>query len=115
MDGVNWTNAQGKTLQLFHIVDAGSNFHVAIATPAKTNDIINILNQHWMSWAGPPTELQVDSGTELNSEEFARFLQRFGIKGNTTCPLAHWQTGKVERHGKFLQHMLTKLDKEFPI
>ncbi|CAL1173706.1 unnamed protein product [Cladocopium goreaui] len=26
----------------------------------------------------PPTELQVDSGTELNSEEFAAFLQRFG-------------------------------------
>ena len=116
VDGVNWTNAQEKTLQLFHIVDAGSNFHVAIATPAKTNqDIINILNQHWMSWAGPPTELQVDSGTELNSEEFARFLQRFGIKGNTTCPLAHWQTGKVERHGKFLQHMLTKIDNEYPI
>ena len=89
MDGVNWTNAQEKTLQLFHIVDAGSNFHVAIATPAKTNDIINLLNQHWMSWAGPPTELQVDSGTELNSEEFARFLQR--VKGNTTCPLDHWQ------------------------
>jgi hypothetical protein len=114
VDGVNWTNAQEKTLQLFHIVDAGSNFHVAIATTAKTNqDIINILNQHWMSWAGPPTELQVDSGTELNSEEFARFLQR--VKGNTTCPLAHWQTGKVERHGKFLQHMLTKIDNEYPI
>ena len=105
VDGVTWTNARGKALQFFHIVDAGSNFHVAIATPAKTTqDIINILNQHWMSWAGPPTELQVDSGTELNREELARPLQRVGTKGNTTCPLAHWQNGKVERHGKFLQH-----------
>ena len=116
LDGVNWTNAQGKTLQFYHIIDAGSNFHVAIATPAKTtNDIIHIINQHWMSWAGPPTELQVDSGTELNSEDFATFLQRFGIKSNTTCPIAHWQNGKVERHGKFLQHMLTKIDQEHPI
>ena len=116
IDGVNWTNSQGKSLQFYHIVDAGSNFHVAIATPAKTTqDILNIISQHWMSWAGPPTELQVDSGTELNSEEFAAFLQRFGIKGSTTCPMAHWQNGKVERHGKFLQHMLTKIDLEHPI
>ena len=57
----------------------------------------------------------MDSGTELNSEEFAAFLQRFGIKGSTTCPMAHWQNGKVERHGKFLQHMLTKIDLEHPI
>ena len=116
IDGVSWTNSQGKSLQFYHIVDAGSNCHVAIATPAKTTqDIINIISQHWMSWAGPPTELQVDSGTELNSEEFAAFLQRFGIKGNTTCPMAHWQNGKVEHHERFLQHMLTKIDLEHPI
>ena len=116
LDGVNWTNAQGKTLQFYHIIDAGSNFHVAIATPAKiTQDIVNVINQHWMSWAGPPNELQVDSGTELNSEEFETFLQRFGIKSNTTCPMAHWQNGKIERHGKFLQYMLTKIDIEHPI
>ena len=77
IDGVNWTNAQGKTLQFYHIIDAGSNFHVAIAAPAKTTqDIVNLITQHWISWAGPPTEIQVDSGTELNSEEFAVFLQR---------------------------------------
>ena len=49
IDGVNWTNSQGKSLQFYHIVDAGSNFHVAIATPAKTTqDILNIISQHWI-------------------------------------------------------------------
>ena len=54
----------------------------------------------------------VDSGKELNSEQFAAFLQRFNIKGDTTCRGAQWQNGKIERHGQFLQAMLTRMDTE---
>ena len=39
----------------------------------------------------------------------------FGIKGTTTCPEASWQNGKIERHGKFLQEMLSRIDMEIPI
>ena len=56
----------------------------------------------------------VDSGTEMNSSEFTQFTQPFFLKCNTTCPEAHWQNGKVERHGSFLQDMLTRIDKEYP-
>jgi len=52
----------------------------------------------------------VDSGTELNSDQFAAFLQRFNIKGDTTCPGAHWHNGKIERHGQFLQAMLARME-----
>ena len=116
LDGVTWTNRQGKSFHFYHMLDAGSNYHVAITAPSKTTtDLINIINQHWISWAGPPTELTIDSGTEMNSETFEEFTQRFGIKCQTTCPEAHWQNGKIERHGQFLQNMLSKIDLEYPI
>ena len=116
LDGIKWTNSQGKSFHFFHMLDAGTNYHVAIASPARTSqDLIQILNQHWLSWAGPPSELVVDSGTEMNSQEFSEFSQRFNIRTTTTCPEAHWQSGKIERHGAFLQSMLSKKDLEFPI
>ena len=116
LDGISWTNNLGKSFHLFHLLDAGTNYHVAIASPAKTSqDLIQLLNQHWISWAGPPTEMVVDSGTEMNSQEFAEFTQRFNIRTTTTAPEAHWQSGKIERHGAFLQSMLSKVDLEYPI
>eukprot|EP00435_Cladocopium_sp_Y103_P022606 s1610_g5.t1 len=116
LDGVTWTNKSNKTFHFYHILDAGSNYHVAIASPSKAStDLINLINQHWISWAGPPTEITVDSGTEMNSQEFANFLQRFNIKSTTTVPEAHWQSGRIERHGSFLQCMLEKVDYEYPI
>ena len=113
VDGIKWTNSQGQSFHFYHIIDAGSNFHVAITSPSReTEHVIQLLTRHWISWAGPPNEIMVDSGTELNSEQFAAFLQRFNIKGETTCPGAHWQNCKIERHGQFLQAMLTRMDTE---
>eukprot|EP00435_Cladocopium_sp_Y103_P075519 s304_g59.t1 len=116
LDGVKWTNGQGKSFHFYHMLDAGTNYHVAMASPAKTSeDLIHIMNQHWISWAGPPSELVVDSGTEMNSQSFSEFTQRFNIRATTTAPAAHWQSGKIERHGAFIQSMLSKVDHEHPI
>lgn len=116
LDKVTWTNQQGRTLHFYHILDAGSNYHVAIASPSGTSaSVTHLLQQHWFSWAGPPQELTIDSGSEMNSQEFSDFLQNSNIKGNTIPPEAHWQAGKIERHGKFLQEMLTKIDLEHPV
>ena len=116
LDGVEWTNNQGNSMYFYHVIDGGSNYHVAYVAPSHTTkDAIGLLHQHWLCWAGAPHELQVDSGTELNSQEFEQFLMSFGIKGTTTCPEASWQNGKIERHGKFLQEMLSRIDMEIPI
>ena len=116
VDGVTWTNQAGKNYHFYHVLDAGTNYHIAISAPAKTTEsFLQIMNQHWLSWAGPPQEMVVDSGTELNSSQVDEFVQRFGIKSTTTTPEAHWQSGKIERHGSFLQTMLDKMDLEYPI
>ena len=116
LDGVTWTNKAGKTFHFYHMLDAGSNYHVAIVSPSKTaEDLTHLLQMHWISWAGAPNEIVVDSATEMNSEVFGNFLQRFGIRSTTTCPEAHWQNGRIERHGSFVQSMLIKMDMESPI
>ena len=116
LDGIKWTNGAGESFQFYHIVDAGTHFHVAFIAPAhSSSDVINLIHQHWINWAGSPQEMKVDSGTELNSEEFSQFAQRMSIRCITTCPEAHWQNGAIERHGSFLQHMLSKVDLEAPI
>ena len=116
IDGINWKNAKGKSFHLYHFLDAGSNYHVAVCAPSRdTHDFIRLIDHHWISWAGPPNMIQVDSATEMNSHDLTTFTQRYGIKQLTIPPEAHWQQGKIERHGGFLQNMLTKIDMEHAI
>ena len=116
IDAINWTNKQGNILHFYHILDAGTNYHIAFASPSNTSsNLIQLLQQHWFTWAGVPAEMVVDSGTEMNSQEFQEFLTQYGIKSITTNPEAHWQNGRIERHGSFLQTMLSKIDTEMNI
>jgi hypothetical protein len=113
--GSHGPTAKGR-LHFYHMLDAGAHFHVAFAAPSRLgSDVVHLVNQPWVSWAGAPQHLVVDSATELNGEEFTTFCQRFGINTTTTCPEAHWQNGKIERHGMFLQEMITKVDTEIPV
>jgi transposase InsO family protein len=116
IDGISWSNSSKKTFFFYHVLDAGSNFHTAFCAPSHTaRDVIQLLSQHWISWAGYPAEITHDSGTELISEEFTQFCQQYGIKTNVTSPEAHWQNGKIERHGRFIQEMLQRIDTDLPI
>ena len=116
LDAISWTGQNGKTFNFYHILDASSHYHVAFGSPSRLSvDVISGIQQNWISWAGAPRHLVVDAATELNSEEFMQFSQRFNIQCTTICPEAHWQNGKIERHGQFLQEMLSKVDAEHPV
>ena len=116
IDGISWSNSAKNTFFFYHVLDAGSNFHTAFCAPSHTaKHVIQLLSQHWISWAGYPAEITHDSGTELISEEFSQFCQQYGIKTNVTSPEAHWQNGKIERHGRFIQEMLQRIDTDLPI
>lgn len=116
MDGLKITTAQNQVFHLYHIIDIGTSFHAAIIAPSRSSeDAIQALIQAWLSWAGAPLELIVDSASELNSESFANFLQKYNIRCHTVAPDAHWQNGRAERHGAVLEDMIQRVDKEFPI
>ena len=77
MDGLKITTAQNQVFHLYHIIDIGTSFHAAIIAPSRSSeDAIHALIQAWLSWAGAPLELIVDSASELNSESFCKFLAK---------------------------------------
>ena len=101
---------------ILHVIDLSTNFHTAVIAPSRTTEsTIVALIQTWLSWAGAPIEIVMDSATELNSEEFMTFLQQYNIRPVTAAPEAHWQNGRAERHGAIVGSMLQKIDCEYPI
>ena len=117
IDAVQWTNAQSQNFIFYHMIDSATNFHVAFATDhrATSFQIIQLVTQNWINWAGPPKLLNMDGAGEFCSEEFERFLQSHDIRSNVVPADAHWQLGKCERHGALLQNMLQKFETQHPI
>ena len=116
MDEFDWTNKEGTKFRVYHIVDWATNFQCARIVPDKsTTAIVQLMIEMWFSWAGSPSEMLVDAGTEFNSEEFAEFAQANNIKLTTISPEAQYQNGKAERHGSVLKTMLTKFESDHPI
>lgn len=116
VDGVTFTTKQGSPMHFYHVVDYSTNYQAAFAAPSKSSTaIVETLVNGWFQWAGPPGHLVTDAGTELTSHEFATMTNQFNIKLQVALPGAHWQLGKVERHGDVLQSMLSKYEAEHPI
>ena len=116
VDGMEWTNKDGQTFHMYHIIDWSTSFHAAIVAPNRTSEaFIDSCISMWFSWAGAPGEMLIDAGTEMNSEEIAPFVQAHNIKVVTISAEAHHQNGKAERHGAVLQQMLSKVEEDHPI
>ena len=116
IDGIKYTAASGTPYHFYHMIDYGTNYHVACSSPGQSSqDAIEKVVTGWFQWAGAPLELHTDAGTEFTSREFANMLTQFNIKAVVAAPGAHWQIGKVERHGEILQTMLRKYEHDFPI
>ena len=109
MDGVDWTSQEGNKYHFYHVIDAGTNFHVAFVTDNRTSSqVIEQFRTHWLQWAGPPKMLLTDSAGEFCSEEFSQFLQANDVKATIVPAESHWQMGRGERHGAIIQGMLDK-------
>ena len=116
LDALTFTSHAGQQYTIYHVLDIGTCFHVAfLAQRTSSQDIIAGLQQYWFAWAGSPGELIVDAASELSSNEFLSFLQGANVRSTQIAPRAHWQNGRSERHGQFLEEMLKRYDKDHPI
>ena len=116
IDGIEWTNQEGIKHLFYHMIDAATNFHIAIPADCRSSShVIELLKTHWITWAGAPRTLMSDSAGEFCSEEFGTFLQSLDIQSVIIPAEAHWQLGRCERHGAILQNMLDKYQKDQPI
>jgi len=69
IDGVEWTPSQGTQYYFYHILDSGTNFQIAFRSAQRTSShLIQLINKHWIQWAGPPQRIMTDSAGELNFE-----------------------------------------------
>ena len=113
VDGITWTNKAGKQFHCYHFVDHSTTFQTAWCSPSRTTEnAIRALMLGWISWAGPPGVLCMDSATEFGTEAFLSFLQKHGIKSRMIPPESSWQNSRAERHGGILQEILKKMDIE---
>ena len=116
MDGLTWTSKTGKNFHIYHFLDHGTNYQTAVVAPNRSTDrAMERFTTGWLSWAGPPNELITDSATEFIADEFKEHMKNFNIQCTTIPPGAHWQLGKVERHGDILQKMLSKYEEDHSV
>ena len=116
IDGVEWTASSGTQFHFYHVLDSGTNFHMAFRSNSRdTQSFIELFGKHWISWAGPPQQIMADSAGEFCSDEFCRYLQSIDTKLHIIPGEAHWQMGKCERHGAILQSMLNKYQSDHAI
>ena len=114
IDGVKWTNKQGQDFHFYHFIDHGTNYHTTIIAPSRA-EIQERFVMGWLNWAGPPNTVLMDSAKEFVSEPFVQFLQTLNIQREVVPPDAHWQRGRIERHGGVLQSMLSKFEVEHDV
>ena len=101
----------GKTIQCVNIVDYASSLQIVVPIfQHETSDIIKgVLRDNWISWAGVPEFLITDPHKPNVGEVVASYCQDLGIKQLSTAAEAHFQLGKVERHGQWFQHIFERV------
>ena len=68
-----------------------------------------VLRDSWISWAGAPEYLITDPAKPNVSDALSTFCESLGIKQLQTATEAHYQLGKVERHGQWFEQILARM------
>ena len=93
-----------------NIVDYGSSFQRMIPLAKETGaNIRQAYVEHWLSWAGVPHEVVLDPSQPNLSQDLCQPCENEGSRVRHTAAEAHWQLGKVERHGGLFQTVLRKV------
>ena len=114
MDGVKWSNKQGQDFHFYHFLCHGTNYHTAVIAPNRA-EVQERFTSGWLNWAGPPNAVVMDSASEFVSQAFEEFLKSMNVQCTVVPPEAHWQMGRIERHGGVLQSMLSKYELEHDV
>ena len=106
-----------QTIPCVSLVDYGTSMHVCAPIFQRENAELlkGVLRDSWIAWAGAPEYLITDPAKPNICDSVATFCESFGIKQLQTAAEAHYQLGKVERHGQWFQQILERvLDEVHP-
>ena len=92
------------------MLDRSTMYHLVTYIPNHSpQTFVDVFFRDWVKWAGNPIEVSIDLERGFSSQLFASSLGEAGIQVVPVAGQAHWQHGKVERHGSILKDMLTKV------
>ena len=95
------------------MLDRASMYHQVCYLKAHTPESFRqAFFDFWVRWAGTPLEVTVDLERGLVSQEFVEALSEAGVHVVPIAGQAHWQHGKIERHGAILKDMFGRVVKE---
>ena len=77
-----------KNTMFYHFVDHGNKYHSSIIGHNRV-EIQDRFTLGWLSWAGTPNEVILDSASEFVPQSFSSFLQSLGVKATIVPPNAH--------------------------
>ena len=85
--------------------------HVVVPIFQKeTSEVLKAsVRDQWIAWAGPPEHLTVDPAKTNLGGPFVEFCENAGICFHQTAADAHWQLGKVERHGQWFARIFDRV------
>lgn len=103
-----------QKIKALNIVDSASSFQRVIPFfQAETSPLLRqLLNEHWITWAGPPKEIVLDPAPTNLGEPLVVSSELQGTNVRPIAAGAHWQLGKTESHGGWFAHVLDRLIEE---
>ena len=101
----------GQKVACVNLVDYASSFQVMVPIGRReTGELLRqALLDKWLAWAGPPQALRLDPARPNLGNMLSDFCNNHGIAVEQTPAEAHWQLGKVERHGQWSQRILSRV------
>lgn len=92
------------------MLDRSTMYHLVTPIPDHSpQTFIKVFMRDWAKWAGNPVEISIDLERGFGSQEFADVMGKAGTAVVPIAGQAHWQHGKIERHGAIVKTMLTKV------
>ena len=105
------TNQKVKAL---NIVDTASGFQRMVPFfETETSSLLRrLLEDHWIAWAGPPSEIILDPAQTNLGDPMVSPAEMQGTHVRPIAADAHWQLGKTESHGGWFSRVLDKIIEE---
>ncbi|OLP93808.1 hypothetical protein AK812_SmicGene24243 [Symbiodinium microadriaticum] len=95
-------------------VDEATSYHVlSYMKDRSEEETMRLLVNGWFAFFGPPDEMLLDSDGSFRGFRFETLQAQCAVKVRYAPADAHYQMGKVERHGQSIRYIVQRLVSQF--
>ena len=105
---------RGRLYGYLSQVDEATCYHVLNHLHDRTEEeVLNTMVNGWFSYFGPPDELLLDADGCFRGYRFETLQAQCAVKVRFIPADAHYQLGRVERHGQAIKYIVQRLVSQF--